>query len=66
MITSMYKREHGKTIYVYGDLDNSDVAVLKNEGWKIEQQDKPQAQGKNGIPQQGKRMKDRCNRSRIN
>ncbi len=53
MITSMYKREHGKKIYVYGDLNKQDVANLKNEGWKIEQRDKPK--GKHGIRQEGVR-----------
>lgn len=53
MITSMYKRQHGKTIYVYGDLNKQDVLELKNEGWKIEQRDKPA--GKHGIPQEGAR-----------
>lgn len=53
MITSMYKREHGKTIYVYGDLNKQDVHQLKKEGWKIEQRDKPQ--GKHGIRQEGAR-----------
>ncbi len=53
MITSMYKRQHGKTIYVYGDLNNQDVADLKDEGWKIEQRDKPT--GKHGIQQEGAR-----------
>lgn len=53
MITSMYKRQHGKTIYVYGDLNKQDVLELKNEGWKIEQRDKPT--GKHGIQQEGAR-----------
>lgn len=53
MITSMYKRQHGKTIYVYGDLNKQDVLDLKNEGWKVEQRDKPT--GKHGIQQEGAR-----------
>lgn len=53
MITSMYKREHGETIYVYGDLNKQDVNQLKKEGWKIEQRDKPT--GKHGIQQEGAR-----------
>ncbi|VDG98880.1 Uncharacterised protein [Lysinibacillus sphaericus] len=53
MITSMYKRQHGKTIYVYGDLNKQDVNQLKKEGWKIEQRDKPT--GKHGIQQEGAR-----------
>ena len=53
MITSMYKREQGKTIYVYGELNKQDVAELKNEGYRIEQRDKPK--GKHGIQQEGAR-----------
>ncbi len=53
MITSMYKREHGKIIYVYGDLNKQDVHQLKAEGWKIEQRDK--LTGKHGIQQEGAR-----------
>ena len=53
MITSMYKKQYGKMIYVYGDLNKQDVAELRNEGYHIEQRDKPK--GKHGIRQEGAR-----------
>lgn len=53
MITSMYKKQYGKMIYVYGDLNKQDVAELRNEGYRIEQRDKPK--GKHGIRQEGAR-----------
>lgn len=54
MITSMYKKQYGKKIYVYGDLNKQDVYQLKMEGYRTEQRDKPK--GKHGIQQEGARL----------
>ena len=57
MVMTMFKVDHKKKIYVYGDLNAHEIRELKREGWRVDVKGAPSAPysgiNKNGIPQEG-------------
>lgn len=57
MVMTMFKVDHKKKIYVYGDLNAREIRELKREGWRVDVKRAPSIPkdqvNKNGIPVKG-------------